>query len=450
MDRHGEGTSMRSDTDPLAAKGKARGVGLLGAVAIGIGGMVGGGIFAVLGVAATQARGATPLAFAVAGSVAAVTAYSYSRLSTHFQSAGGTITFVDRVFGVGDLTGGLNIVLWVGYIATTALYVSAFANYAATFLPGGSDPGPVLLRVLVAVGVLLPWGINLANAGLVAKSEGFIVAIKLAILAAVIVAGVPSVSMDRLSPATTWPSLPSILAAGMLIFVAYEGFELIANASADIQRPRRNLPLAFAISVGLVIALYVAIAWVVVGSLTPEEIAGSADVALAKAAGASLGQVGFKMVAVSAVLATLSATNATLYGAARLSFTLATEGELPAEFENKEWNQPIGLHITALVGLTLAVALPLTSLSTVCSAIFLIVFAVVNAAARKSATSIGARPWVAGLGALGCVASLIALVVRSLRDDPIGLIVLGALVIGALGAERLVLRRHRNADIAPP
>lgn len=440
---------MRSDAQPATVRGSPRGVTLLGAVAIGIGGMVGGGIFAVLGVAATEARGATPLAFAIAGTVAAVTAYSYSRLSIHFQSAGGTVTFVDRVFGIHDLTGGLNVVLWVGYIATTALYVSAFANYAATFVPGGSDPGPVLIRFLILLGVLIPWGINLANAELVARSEGFIVAIKLAMLAVVIVAGVPSVSIDRLGPATTWPSFPAVLASGMLIFVAYEGFELIANASTDIEQPRRNLPLAFAISVGLVIVLYIAIAGVVVGSLTPEEIAGSADVALAEAARASLGQVGFELVAISALLATLSATNATLYGAARLSFTLAAEGELPPEFEHKRWNQPIGLHITALVGLALAVALPLTSISTVCSAIFLMVFAMVNAAAFKSATVIAAKEWLAGLGAISCVASLVVLLIRARSDDPPGLIVLAGLLAGALTAERLVLRRRRQRKADP-
>jgi amino acid transporter len=436
--------STKPKANASNGKGASRGIGLLGAVAIGIGGMVGGGIFAVLGVAANRARGATPIAFAVAGAVAALTAYSYSRLSTHYQSAGGTVTFIDRVFGIRDLTGGLNVVLWIGYIATTALYVSAFANYAATFFPGGADPGPVLFRVLVFAGVLIPWLINLASAALVAKSESYIVVIKLAILVVVLAAGVPSVSLARLAPATTWPTPASILAAGMLIFVAYEGFELIANAAADIRQPLRNLPLAFGLSVGLVIALYVAIAFVVVGSLTPEEIAKSADVALAKAAGASLGQAGFELVAVSALLATLSAANATLYGAARLSFTLATERELPAEFHHQTWNQPIGLHLTALIGLLLAVALPLTSISTVCSAIFLIVFAVVNAAAYKAAAAIGARRWIAGVGSLSCFGSFLTLVARSLKADPIGLVALLALLAGALAAERLVLRRFRE------
>jgi amino acid transporter len=343
-------TAPRADGD-----GQKRSVSLVGATAIGIGGMVGGGIFAVLGVAATQAQGATPLAFACAGIIAALTAFSYAKLSVRFPSAGGTVTFVDEVFGIGEFTGSLNIVLWTGYIATTALYAAAFGNYAATLFPGGTDPNALLLRTLISVGVLLPWIINLANAGLVARSESLVVVIKLSILMLVIAAGVPTVSVSQLAP-SAWPSSFAILAAGMLIFVAYEGFELIANASADIKAPHKNLPRAYALSVGLVIVLYILISIVVVGSLSPAEITKAADFALAQAASASLGQVGFTLVAVSAVLATFSAINATLYGSARLSFTIATEGELPAALEKRTWNQPIGLHITAGVGLVVAIA----------------------------------------------------------------------------------------------
>lgn len=421
---------------------RRRSIGLLGATAIGVGGMVGGGIFAVLGVASEQAGGGTPVAFAVAGLVAALTAVSYARLSVRFQSAGGTVTFVDKVFGVSEITGSLNIVLWAGYIVTTALYASAFGNYTATLFPGGTDPNPILLRGLIGVGVIVPWVINLANAGLVARSESLIVATKLVMLMVVIAAGIPTVSPARVDP-STWPDAFSILGAGMLIFVAYEGFELIANASADAKSPAKTLPRAFALSVGLVIALYVAIAIVVVGSLSPSEIANSADFALAKAASASLGQFGFILVSISAVLATFSAINATLYGAARLSFTIATEGELPAGLETRTWNQPVGLHITALIGLGMAIALPVASISALASAIFLAVFAVVNAAAFKNARS---APWirfVAGMGVAGCVASLAIVVLRSVTNDPMAMLVLVILLVSALAAEHLVLKRKR-------
>lgn len=436
-----------SKSNSIAEVDMEKSIGLFGATAIGIGGMVGGGIFAVLGVASEQAGGGTPIAFILAGLVAALTAFSYARLSVKYQSAGGTVTFIDKVFGVGELTGSLNIVLWAGYIVTTALYASAFGNYAATLFPGGTDPGPVLLRVLIAVGLIVPWIINLANAGLVARSESLVVVIKLGILMVVIAAGVPTISPERVVP-STWPSTFSMLEAGMLIFVAYEGFELIANASADVRNPEKTLPRAFAFSVGLVIALYALIAFVVVGSLSPSEIAASADFALAQAASTALGHSGFILVSLSAVLATFSAINATLYGAARLSFTIAAEGELPAKLETRTWNQPVGLHITALVGMGMAIALPVTSISALASAIFLAVFAVVNAAAYKSAGSVRWVRFIAAMGVVGCVASLAIVVIRSVTDDPVSILVLVVLLASVLAAEHTFLKKQRSHSLS--
>jgi amino acid transporter len=424
-----------------------RRIGLVGATSIGIGGMVGGGIFAVLGVAAEQAGGATPISFLVAGTVACLTGYSYSKLSVAHPDAGGTVSFIDRAFGINDLTGSLNAVLWAGYIATTALYASAFANYAATLLPGGKDPTALLLRVLIAVAIGIPWLINLVSAGAVGKSEGVIVVIKMLILLVVVVAGVPSVDTEALQPGT-WPSALTIIASGMLIFVAYEGFELIANAAEDVRRPRFTLPRAFAFSLGIVVVLYVAISIVVIGSLTPSQITASADFALAEAASASLGQVGFVMVAVSAVLATLSAINATLYGAARLSYTIATEGELPAAAAGRLWNQPIGLFLTAGAALVIAISLPITSISTLSSAIFLLVFTTVNLAAVRSGPDAGVRKPVAAAAAFGCAISLIVLLVHSGRNDPKAVVALLVALGAALGAEHLYLkgRRPRSDD----
>ena len=422
--------------------GGGRSIGLIGAISIGIGGMVGGGIFAVLGVAAESAGGATPLAFLFAGGIAGLTAYSYAKLSVAHQSAGGTVAIVDSVFGVSDVTGSLNVVLWAGYIATTALYATAFGNYAASLLPGGAGGGGLVVRALILIGVALPWIINLTNAGLIARSEGVVVAVKMTILLVVVAAGVPTVSGQRLA-VSTWPSPLGIVGAGMLIFVAYEGFELIANSSADILRPERNLPRAFGLSVGIVVILYLAISAVVVGSMSPEEIRKAADFALAQAASASLGRFGFVLVGLSAVLATFSAINATLFGSARLSYTLASEGELPGLLEKSTWNEPIGLHITALMGLAIAIALPLEAISSLSSAIFLIVFAVVNTAGLKSVRSAIGRV-ICGAGVVGCAGSLVVLVARSASDQPSAVIALVVMLALALGSEHLILKRHRS------
>ena len=415
---------------------------MAGAVAIGIGGMVGGGIFAVLGVAAEDPGGATPVAFLVAGVVAALTAYSYARLSVQYPSDGGTVTFIDRTFGVSAVTGTVNVILWVGYVATTGLYAAAFGHYGAALLPGGAESSTVAFKSLAVVGVALPWFVNLTSASLVARTEGAVVAVKMLVLLVVIAAGLPSADPSQVAP-STWASPLSIVAAGMLVFVAYEGFELIANASADVSDPATTLPRAYAWSVGLVIALYVLIAGVVVASLSPDQIARAADYALAEAASTTLGRAGFVMVGVSAVLATFSAINATLYGAARLSATLATEGELPADFRRRSWDQPVGLPVTAALGVAIAVGLPLASISTVCSAIFLAVFAVVNAVAYHAGSDARVARPVAGAGVIGSVASLVVLLTDAGRHDVVALAVLVVLLGTAAAAERYVLRGHR-------
>lgn len=413
---------------------------LMEAVSIGIGGMVGGGIFAVLGEAATKAGGATPIAFLVGGIIAALTAASYARLSVKHPGRGGTVTIIDRVFGVSALTGGLNIVLWAGYIATTALYASAFANYTSALFTGNA-PGPVMFRVLVVAAIAIPWVINLRNAASVAKTEGIIVGIKLSILVIVIIAGVGGISGQRLEPAN-WPSSTAIIGAAMLVFVAYEGFELIANSARDVANPKKTLPRAYALSVGIVILLYIAIAFVVVGSMAPDAIEKASDFALAEAASDSLGQLGFTMVAISAVLATFSAINATLYGTARLSWSIAAEGELPPVIERRTWNQPIGLHITAAISLLVAALMGLTAISAMSSAIFLAVFMMVNAAGVKEPGPLFSR-CLSALGVVGCAVSLTVLLVQTFNDDKVAVVALVVLLLAAVILERFWLSRHR-------
>lgn len=421
-----------------------KGVGLWGAIAIGIGGMVGGGIFAVLGVVATQAGGGAPLAFLVAGAIALLTASSYATLSVAYPSRGGSVVFVDRVFGVSVATGALNNLLWFGYLITLALYAVAFGNYAATFLtPTGQTASPWLLHLLISLAILIPTGLNLLGAASTARAETVLVGVKLAMLVFVGAIGLTTVDTAQLA-LDTWPSLPIIVAAGMLIFVAYEGFELIANSADDIREPRRNLPRALYVSVGTVIILYVAIAIVTVGSLTPKQIAASADFALAQAAQPSLGHVGFVVTALAAVLATLSAINATLYGTARLSYSIAREGELPDLFERRIWSEPVGLLTTAALSLAFANLLDVASISSIASAVFLIVFGTVNAAALRGGKEAGTNRALAGAGLVGCAGALAVLSIDTARNRPEALALLVGMAGLSLLGEALWLRRRRE------
>jgi len=105
-------------------------IGLTGAISIGIGGMVGGGIFAVLGLAVSLAKGATPVAFIIAGIITILTAYAYIKLSVAYPDKGGTVRFLNEGFGINVFSGGINNLLWISYIIMLALYASAFGSYA--------------------------------------------------------------------------------------------------------------------------------------------------------------------------------------------------------------------------------------------------------------------------------------------------------------------------------
>ena len=110
-------------------------LGLLGALSVGIGGIVGGGIFATIGLAAVEAQGAAWLSFLVGGTLALLTAYAYVRLTLAFPGPGGTVTFIGRAFGDGLLAAGLNTLLVFSYVMVMALYAIAFANYGRHFVP---------------------------------------------------------------------------------------------------------------------------------------------------------------------------------------------------------------------------------------------------------------------------------------------------------------------------
>ena len=219
---------------------------------------------------------------------------------------------------------------------------------------------------------------------------------------------------------------------------------MIANTADDVRNAANTLPRAYYTAVGFVIALYILIALVTVGNLAVDKIVAAKDYALAEAARPFLGQTGFTLIAAAAMLSTASAINATLYGAARLSYCIARDGELPAKLERKVWGQPVeGLLITA--GLTLFVAntFDLTSISTLGSAGFLLIFAAVNTANALHARKTKSRAWISTVGAITCVAALGALVWQTATTAPAKLwvlVVMIALAVTIEGGYRLAER----------
>jgi amino acid transporter len=393
-----------------------KGLSYLEVTAIGVGGMVGGGIFAVLGLSVQLTKGGAPVAFLIAGIVALVTSYSYARLSVTYPSQGGTVAFLDRAFGPGILTGTINILLWISYIVMLSLYAYAFGSYGASFFP--ADSQLLWKHILITGSIVAITGLNLLNARIIGEAEDWIVLLKLVILFIFIVVGIWGVDSTRLVP-QAWSSPVHLVAGGMIIFLAYEGFELIANTAQDVRNARKTLPRAFYSSIGFVILLYILVAIVTVGTLPVENIVHAKDYALAEAARPSLGQTGFTLIAVAAMLSTSSAINATVYGAARLSYVIAKDGELPAELERKTWGKPIeGLLITSGVTVLIANLVDLSSISTMGSAGFLLIFAAVNSANVVLAANTKSKRSVSLLGAGLCLGALGSLIWQTADNSP--------------------------------
>ncbi len=405
--------------------------------AIGVGGMVGGGIFAVLGLAVQLAHGSTPIAFAIAGFVALLTSYSYAKLSVTYPTRGGTVEFLNQAYGTGVFTGGLNILLYLSYIIMLSLYSYAFGSYGATFFPNNYD---FWKHVLISFAILLFTFINMIGSKAVGESEEYIVGIKLSILLFFVIIGMWSINSARLAP-DTWVNPVSLVAGGMIIFLAYEGFELIANTAEDVDDVRRTLPKAYYASVGFVVLLYVAIAIVAVGNLPLSELINARDYALAEAAKPFLGNAGFLLIAIAALLSTGSAINATLYSSARVSYVIAKDGELPKAFERKVWRRPIeGLLITAVLTLIVANLFDLSSISTIGSSGFLIIFGLVNLANFKLHKKTGGNRALSMLGAIMAFFAVAILFKEVLTTNIQGVEVFAAMVVLAFFAEWLYRR----------
>ena len=177
-------------------------ISIVAAVSIGIGGMVGAGIFSILGVVAHAAGNAMWLAFAIGGVVALLSTYSYAKLGATFPSAGGAVHFLVKGFGDGVLAGGLNLFMWVGYIISLALYAAAFGSYAATFVTAAASP--LLVKSLAVGAVLVLTVVNAFGARAMGRWETFIVAVKLAILVLFAAVGLWFIRPGYLSP-ELWP-----------------------------------------------------------------------------------------------------------------------------------------------------------------------------------------------------------------------------------------------------
>lgn len=329
----------------------------------------------------------------------------------------GPAEYLVRGFGGNVVSGGFNVLFWISYVFALALYARAFGAYATTFLSPGA---PLIWVNIFGTAVILVFtAINFLGARAVGRAERTIVAAKIGILLAFIAVGVFFVQPGRLSPAL-WPSGSSIFLGAAIVFISYQEFNLIANAAGDMENPRETLPRALYLSVVIVICIYVAVSFTVVGNLPVAEIIGAGDSALAQAAAPFLGSIRFKALAIAALFSTASGISATLYGSANVSFMLAKYRELPSVFQRRVWRRSTeGLFITAGLTLIFVNVFDLSGIAVLSSARLFVICVVVNVAHLRVYKATGAQPYLIGLSLVACLAFFGALVYYEAQASPL-------------------------------
>jgi amino acid transporter len=378
--------------------------------------MIGAGIFSILGVVASVSGTALPVSFVIGGAVAILAAYSYLKLGVRYPSVGGASQFLVEEYGDGLRSGALNIFQYFAYIIAIALYARGFAGYATTFFPNNST---AWLDETLAVGIVVLFTlVNFLGSRIMGQAETAIVAIKVGVLVLFIAAGIFFVQPDRLAP-SGWGEPQNLLFGAGILFIGYEGFGLITNAAGEMTNPRRELPRAIYLAVGIVILIYILVAIVVIGNLSISALKAAEDSALAEAARPFLGQFGFTLIAIAALLSTSSAVNATLFGAANVSYQVAKDGQLPQSFTRKVWSRNSeGLFITAALVIVFVMLFDLGPIAMMGSAAFLIVYAAVSFGHLRVHRETGARPSILWASLITLLIMFVLLVIYILRNQP--------------------------------
>jgi amino acid transporter len=410
-----------------------------GAAVLGIGSMIGAGIFALLGEGGAIAGAAVWLSFLIGGIVALLVGYVCVKLGVRYPSSGGLITYLIAAFGRGRLTG---VASWLGYIAAIvivgAMVAVSFGGYA-TSLFIGDGAGPAWDNLFASVLVVAMTAVNLVGAQFVARAQTVIVAGVLASFAVFICVTIADLDPDLLA-FSGYPSLSKIIAGVAITFFAYLGFNVITFAAGDLRDPAHDLPRAMYFALGCTALVYVLVAVGVFGTLTVPEVIDYGETAIAEAARPALGDAGFAVMAVVALLSTAGATNATLYASSGLTGSLAGEGLFPRMFgSDSRFGARAGLLVTAVLVLVVANAVDLSAIASVGSAVSLTIFLLIGVAGWRQRRETSSSPAIVVLALVVIATVLVFFVVDTLDNDPwtfVAIVAIGLLSIGLDAAGR--------------
>ncbi len=333
-------------------------LGLPELIAIALGGMVGGGIFTILGISVSMIGKLTPIAIIIGGMIASLAAYSYVKLGLYYRDEGATYSFFKKTYPKSHFSASaIGWFIIFGYISTLALYAYTFSSYAISSTDFANN---IWIRKLIAIAVIgLFTFINIWSVNGMGKIEDLMVYTKLIVLTIISVVLMQHGTTDfgtfisNMAKDAENSSALSILIVASLTFVAYEGFQLVINAVNEMSRPEKNIPRAIYSAITLAILIYVVISLGALFAIPTEDIIKDKEYALAAGAGNVLGKVGTNLVILGAILATSSAISGTVFGSSRQMSVVAKDGYFPNWLAKRKNSSPqnaiIGMAVMASI-----------------------------------------------------------------------------------------------------
>jgi amino acid transporter len=333
-------------------------LGLAELVAIALGGMVGGGIFTILGISVSMIGNLTPIAIIIGGWIASLAAYSYVKLGLYYRDEGATYSFYKRTYPKSHFkASAIGWFIVFGYISTLALYAYTFSSYAISSTDFAEN---IWIRKAVAIGVIGIFTlINIWSVNGMGKIEDLMVYTKLIVLTIISVVLMKhgttdfGVFIDNMALDAENSSILSILIVASLTFVAYEGFQLVIHAMDEMNNPEKKYTKSslfghYFSSFNLCDHFIRCIV-----CNPSEDLIKNKEYALASGAGNILGSLGTNLVILGAILATSSAISGTIFGASRLMSVIATDGYFPNWLAIRKNNSPqnsiIGMAVMASI-----------------------------------------------------------------------------------------------------
>jgi amino acid transporter/nucleotide-binding universal stress UspA family protein len=379
----------------------ARNLGLFDATMIGIGAMIGAGIFVLTGIAAGEAGPAALLAFALNGLVTLLTALAYAELSSVYPKSGGGYSFIAKAFpGPAGFASGW--MLWFCYIIACALYALGFGSYfwefIHTYFPQiaefvfnflGHKAPALIVTTLVSIIFIL---INMRGTAVTGSVENVITMAKIIILGIFITYGLNRIfEIPSEAAANFRPFLPNggggVLIAMGLTFIAFEGYDLIATVAEEIKAPEKTIPRATIISLAVTLFIYLMILVVCIGAIQPETgkswqfLGEYQETAIAKAAKSFMPFFGVALIIFGGLLSTISALNATILASSRVAFSMSRDKMLPVSLNAihiKRRTPHIAIAVTGAIVILMALLFPIHVIGSAASVMFLLTFTLVN------------------------------------------------------------------------